>query len=77
MVAGQAMLIAGTGLLAGLPGAFGLARAMKSVIYEVSASDPAVFAAVPLVLAATAAVASYLPARRAARVTPAAALRCE
>jgi len=50
---------------------------MRSLLFEVSASDPATYAGVALVLLAVAAVASYLPARRAARTEPNLALRGE
>jgi len=61
----------------GLILAAGVARLLSNMLYEVSALDPLAFTAAPLVLALVSLVATYLPARRAARVEPIAALRCE
>ncbi|HET7041145.1 MAG TPA: FtsX-like permease family protein, partial [Gemmatimonadales bacterium] len=77
MVVGQGMVLALVGAAAGLIGAFLATRGMRSLLFEVSASDPATYAGVALVLVAVAAVASYLPARRAARTEPNLALRGE
>jgi putative ABC transport system permease protein len=77
MVVGQGMALALMGAAAGLAGAFVAARGLRSLLFEVSASDPATYAGVALVLVAVAAVASYLPARRAARTEPSLALRGE
>lgn len=65
------------GMAAGLVAAFGLLRGLRDQLYGVGPADPLVLATVCLLLAAVAGAASYLPARRAARVDPAAALRCE
>jgi ABC-type lipoprotein release transport system permease subunit len=54
-----------------------MARLMKALLFGVSPLDPITFAVVPLMLAAAAALASYLPARRAASVDPMQALRSE
>ena len=61
----------------GLTASLGLARLLASQLYGVSPSDPLTFAAIAALLALTALVASYLPARRATRVDPIAALRAE
>ncbi len=61
----------------GLAAAFGLTRLMSSLLFEVSFSDPLTYAAVPILLCLVALLACYLPARRASRVDPIEALRCE
>ena len=61
----------------GLLLAWGVARLLSGMLYEVSALDPLVFAVAPVVLAASAMAASYLPARRATRVLPLTALRTD
>jgi ABC-type antimicrobial peptide transport system permease subunit len=65
------------GLVLGLAGAFVLGRAMSSQIYQVSASDPTVFAIALAGLAGAAFLATWLPARRASRIDPMHALRQE
>ncbi len=65
------------GLLVGLPAAWLLSRAMSSAVYGVIALDWRVFAAFAALIVASAALASYLPARRAAALDPIAALRSE
>jgi predicted permease len=77
MVVRQGMELTGAGIVAGLIGAAVLTRVMTSLLFGISATDVATFSAVPLVLAAVALVASYLPARRATRVDPVVALRNE
>ncbi|MFL6260968.1 MAG: ADOP family duplicated permease [Thermoanaerobaculia bacterium] len=77
MVVGQGMILALVGAVAGLLGALVATRGMRSLLFEVSASDPATYTGVALVLVAVAAVAAYLPARRAARTEPNLALRGE
>ena len=66
-----------TGLAVGVACAIALMRLMRAVLYEVSPSDPAALAAAVVVLAAVALVAHWLPARRAARVSPTVALRTD
>ena len=75
VVVRDAMAVVGVGLAAGAIGALLMTRLLSSLLYGVSATDPATFAAVPLLLLAAAWAASDLPARRATRVDPAAALR--
>ena len=77
LVQRRALALVAAGLAIGLVAAAALSRAMSSVLFGLSAGDPATFAAVPVILAAVALVAGYLPARRAARVDPLVALRCD
>jgi putative ABC transport system permease protein len=77
MILRQGITLALGGIVVGLVGAFALTRVMATLLYQVKPSDPATFAAVPLALIAVAAIASYLPALRATRVSPMNALRME
>lgn len=77
LVVRQSLAVMVSGTLAGLVAAFGLTRLMSSLLYEVSATDPLTFAAVPLALVAVSLVASWLPALRASRVEPVRALSVE
>jgi putative ABC transport system permease protein len=77
MVVGRAMLLGGVGIALGVAGGLALTRLLRSMLYEVSATDPAVFAGVSLFLLAVIALAGYFPARRAARVDPTTALHHE
>ena len=67
--------LAGVGIVAGLVFSAATASMMASLLYGVRPHDPAVFLIVPLVLLAVAALASYLPARRATKVNPMIAFR--
>src|SRR5262249_36237396 len=77
MVVGQGMGLALVGVVIGLAGAFGLARLITTFLFGVTAKDPLVFSAVPVVLSAVALLAVWLPARRASKVDPIIALRYE
>ena len=65
------------GILIGLAAAFGLSRLIRSLLFGVTASDPAVFVIVPIVLGMFALLAVWLTAQRARRIDPAGALRYE
>ncbi|MGA9979760.1 MAG: ABC transporter permease [Candidatus Sulfotelmatobacter sp.] len=73
----SALVLTGVGVVIGLGAAAALMRLMKTLLFGISPLDPLTFLAVPLVLASAAALASYLPARRAAGVDPVEALRAE
>jgi putative ABC transport system permease protein len=77
MLVGRGMLLAGIGLAIGLTGSIFLARLLSSLIFGVSATDWATFGGVLAAMAAVALAASYIPARRAARLDPTIALRHE
>ncbi len=74
-VISRGFVLALSGTVVGVAASLALARLMASHLYEVSVTDPPTFAAVPLVLLAAALLASLLPARRAARLDPMAAMR--
>lgn len=71
----DSVLLAFAGIAAGVIAALGLTRALQSLVYGVGTMDPLTLGLVPAGLAAVALLASYLPARRAARVDPQTALR--
>jgi ABC-type antimicrobial peptide transport system permease subunit len=77
MVVGRGLALAVAGVAIGLVGAWLLTGFLRAVLYGVGATDPATFAAVVVVLAAAALVASWLPAMRATRVDPAVAIRAD
>ncbi|HWG37228.1 MAG TPA: ABC transporter permease [Terriglobales bacterium] len=77
MMLRQGLGLAAVGAVIGIAGALLTTRFLKSNLYGVAATDPATLAGVTLLLLGLAALASYLPARRAARVNPIAALRAE
>ena len=73
----RGLRLAALGTALGLAGAFGVNRLLSRLLYETSPHDPAVLIATALLLAGVAAAASWLPARRAARLDPGIALREE
>jgi putative ABC transport system permease protein len=77
LVLRQGLVVALVGAAIGLLAAFALGRVIQSLLFDVRADDPLTFVVVALALAAVAMVASYLPARRAARTDPMASLRAE
>lgn len=77
MVLNEGMAMAAVGVIAGLASGLALTRVMASLLYEVSATDPAVFFALALVLFLVAILACLIPARRATRIDPMKALRWE
>ncbi len=77
LVLKRGVLVAGAGLIAGLGASVGLTRYVSSFLFEVSPTDPLAFAAVAVVLGAVALFACFIPARRATKVDPMVALRCD
>ena len=77
MIFRRGLTTIGTGLIIGLPLAFGFSRLMASLIFGVSATDATTFVGIPLALMAAAALAIYIPARRAMKIDPIVALRYE
>jgi putative ABC transport system permease protein len=76
-VMAQGAAVSAIGLGVGLLGAYWLSRLLRSLVFGVSVTDPAIFGAVALCLAVVAMAAGYLPARRATKITPMQALREE
>jgi len=77
MVLGQGLRTILVGIAVGLLGALAITRALRSLLFGVTATDPLTFAAVIILLMAAALLACYVPARRATRVDPMTALRCD
>jgi putative ABC transport system permease protein len=77
LVVGQSMRVVVLGLLVGVAGALAVARAMQSLLFEISAFDPLTFLAVAGLLGLSALLACWIPARRATKVDPTIALRAE
>lgn len=77
LVVGEGARLAATGLLIGLAAALALTRLMSSLLFGIKTTDPLTLLAVALLFSAVVLIASYIPARRAARVAPIDALRYE
>jgi ABC-type antimicrobial peptide transport system permease subunit len=77
MVVGQAMVLTIAGIGVGAAGAFALTRLMTKLLFNVKPGDPLTFVAVATLLWGVAALASYVPGRRATRVDPVVALRAQ
>ena len=71
------MSLTAVGLILGIAGAFGLTRFLSSMLFGIGSNDPLTLAAVAASLALIALLACYIPARRAMRVSPIVALRCD
>jgi len=77
MVMKQGMALTSFGIVIGLIGGLALTRMMKSLLFGVSATDPVTYAVIALLLIAVALLACWIPARRATKVDPMVALRCD
>ena len=77
MVVGSGLRLALAGVALGIVGALAGTRVLRSLVYQVSTTDPLTLAATACVLVGSALLASWIPARRATRVDPAVSLRAE
>jgi len=77
MIVGQGMVLVTIGVACGLVGAFAVTRLLSGMLFGVAASDPITFVAISGVLMVVALAACFVPARRASKVDPMIALRCE
>jgi ABC-type antimicrobial peptide transport system permease subunit len=75
LVIRDGVLLAGTGVLIGFVAALGATRVMRSLLFEVTTTDPSTYVGMAVILAAAALLASWIPARRAAGIDPMVALR--
>lgn len=77
IVVGQAIGLALVGVAVGIGGALALNGIMQRMLFGVTATEPFVYVAVSVLLIVIATLAAYVPARRAMRISPSVALRCE
>jgi putative ABC transport system permease protein len=77
LIVGQAVRLAAIGIIVGLAAALTATRVLQALLFETSPTEPVVLAAVSALLLVLAALASYAPARRSARIDPAEVLRAE
>ena len=77
LVLGEGAVLAGLGVVLGIAGAIGATRWLATLLYDVSPTDPVVLVVLPLLLAAIALMACYVPARRAAKSDPLTVLRAD
>jgi ABC-type antimicrobial peptide transport system permease subunit len=77
LVIGHGIKLSLIGVLIGLGAALALARLMKTLLFDLSPADPLTFGVIALLLTLVALVACWIPARRATKVDPMIALRCE
>jgi predicted permease len=75
LILGQSLGMVLAGIAIGIGGAFALTRVMKNLLFHINATDPATFVGIALLFIVVALAGSYIPARRAARIDPMAALR--
>jgi len=77
LVLGQSLVLTAFGIAAGIAGAFAVTRYLQQMLFGLTPLDPATFVTVALTFGVIAALAAFVPARRATRVDPLVALRCE
>jgi len=77
LVVGRGVLVGMAGVALGLPGALAVGKVMRGMLFGIGPNDPVVLVGAPALLLAIAAIASYVPARKAMRVDPVVALKCE